>query len=212
MCLFREGSGGVAVALGRQQQGRRRRRNAHWSPSPGHLLRRNERIKWSRLFSKECLLLDCLQDYKWIILPGMLVDIVVLGSLIALWLSPKNYFLLVSKGDLFWVIHIKLHFKKHFQVKTQQCIFPEEKSFLKRLLKASEDKRRFPQSCFWSSGLQQLHILHGKPPRTDQGWTRIYCFLNYKMEKCFYKIQPEKLLILFLSLWTKGPTSCSTVI
>lgn len=154
-------------------------------PSPGHLLRRKERIKWSRLFSKDCLLPIFLQDYKWIILSEMLVDVVVLGALIALWPSPKNYFLSVSKGDLFQVIHIKLQFKKHFQVKAQQCSFPKEKPLLKPLLKASEDKRWFPQSCFWSHGLEQVHILHCKPPRIDQGWTRLYCFLNYKMEKCF---------------------------
>lgn len=38
------------------------------------------------------------------------VDVVTLGSLIALWPSPKNYFCSVSKGDSFQVTYIKLQF------------------------------------------------------------------------------------------------------
>lgn len=42
-------------------------------------------------------------------------DVVALGSLIALWPSPKNYFCSVSKGDLFQVIYIKLQFNTTFK-------------------------------------------------------------------------------------------------
>lgn len=44
-----------------------------------------------------------------------LVVVVALGSLIALWPSPKNYFCSVSKGDLFQVIYIKLEFNNTFK-------------------------------------------------------------------------------------------------
>lgn len=131
----------------------------------------------------------------------MLVDFVGLGSLVALWPSPKNYFLSVSKGDLFQVTYIKFHFKNHIKVQIPAMISPKEKSLLKLLLKASEDKR-CPLSCFWSHGLEHVHILHSHPPRTDGGWTTLYCVLNYKMEKCF-KNHSARRIADSLSFWTR---------
>lgn len=41
--------------------------------------------------------------------------------------------------------------------------FPKEKSLLEPVLKASEDERGFPQSCFWSHSLEQVLSLHSNP-------------------------------------------------
>lgn len=122
----------------------------------------------------------------------MLVSVILLGSPVALWQSPKNYSFSVSKGEFFQVICIKLQ-GKTLSSKNSAIYFSKEKP----LLKAPEDKRRFPQSCFWSHGLKQVHIVHCRPPRTEQGGNSLYRFLNYKMVNTLKKLSYKNCWVSF---------------